>query len=155
MRKLKGVGILALSASFGCGSWFGMLDLDKETYYGTYEEAITDGMETRGWMPAFMPKSATEIHEYHNLDSNAQWLTFRFGEEDLASIKAALEASEDGSAFRQRRSQAAVAWWPADIGSGRGGVDLSYWSYRQDSRAAGVVVMDEGALRLWFFRWPS
>lgn len=44
--------------------------------YATYGEAKRAGAIERGWFPPFVPQSATQISERHNLDTNAQELTF-------------------------------------------------------------------------------
>lgn len=44
--------------------------------YATYAEARDAGMIERGWMPDFVPTSATDIHDVHDLDTNAQTLIF-------------------------------------------------------------------------------
>ena len=44
----------------------------------------------RGWIPAVLPESATDIRESHNLDTNVGHGTFAFGAVDAASFKAKL-----------------------------------------------------------------
>ena len=45
--------------------------------YATYSDAEQAGAVARGWIPAFVPHSATEIREAHELDTNRQWVRFR------------------------------------------------------------------------------
>jgi hypothetical protein len=45
--------------------------------YETYADAEADGAVTRGWLPVFVPRSAFEIREVHDLDTNRQWLRFK------------------------------------------------------------------------------
>lgn len=44
----------------------------------------------RGWVPAVLPKSATDIRETHNLDSNVGHGSFQFSAADMQSFQAAL-----------------------------------------------------------------
>lgn len=42
--------------------------------YARYEDAVRDGAISRGWIPAFVPSSATNIREAHDIDTNRSWL---------------------------------------------------------------------------------
>ena len=45
--------------------------------YPTWDEARRAGGVERGWIPAFVPSSAREISDSHDLDSNRQTLRFK------------------------------------------------------------------------------
>ena len=49
---------------------------EKEASYATFGEAERAGAIERGWLPPFVPHSARQISERHDLDTNAQELTF-------------------------------------------------------------------------------
>ena len=49
---------------------------EREASYATRDDAERAGAIERGWIPPFVPKSARKISEQHNLDTNAQRLTF-------------------------------------------------------------------------------
>lgn len=51
--------------------------------YETYAEAEADGAISRGWIPAYVPPSATQIMEVHNLDVNTQRIRFNAPLADL------------------------------------------------------------------------
>ncbi len=36
-----------------------------------------DGAFERGWFPSWMPETAVDIHEFHDLDTNQQAMSFR------------------------------------------------------------------------------
>lgn len=44
--------------------------------YATYAEAQSAGAVKRGWVPTFVPSSATDIVDSHDLDTNRQTLKF-------------------------------------------------------------------------------
>lgn len=44
--------------------------------YSTYADARRAGAIERGWVPAFVPSSARDIADSHNLDTNRQTLQF-------------------------------------------------------------------------------
>jgi hypothetical protein len=67
--------VLPLLATAGCGG-------DRyETYFATYADAKNAGALGRDkWLPEFLPVSAIEIREQHDIDTNALWVTFSFGD---------------------------------------------------------------------------
>lgn len=58
----------------------------QESYYPNYADAVRDGAVNRGWIPAFVPPSASEIHEAHDLDTNVQRLRFRVPPSDARLV---------------------------------------------------------------------
>ena len=66
MRNLAAALVLSLAA---CSEQV------KESY-PTWDDARRAGGVERGWIPAFVPSSAREIRDSHDLDSNRQTLRF-------------------------------------------------------------------------------
>ena len=59
-----------------------------ESHYNTYQDAVNDGAVRRGWIPAGFPKSAFDIYEKHDLDTNVVWIRCSFRDmEDLKNKK--------------------------------------------------------------------
>jgi len=73
MRRLVAIFLLSLSA---CSE-------QAEEAYPTWAEAQRAGAVERGWVPAFVPRSAREIRDSHDLDSNRQTLFFVARPEDV------------------------------------------------------------------------
>lgn len=67
MRSFVSFALLLLMA--GCSE-----QIDKT--YSTYADAQRSGAIERGWVPAFVPSSARDITDSHNLDTNRQTLQF-------------------------------------------------------------------------------
>jgi hypothetical protein len=44
--------------------------LERESAYATHADAVADDAILRGWIPPFVPESAREIREIHDLDTN-------------------------------------------------------------------------------------
>src|SRR5512139_2667727 len=64
--------MVAVSATLG-------LDACSETFdstYATFSEAESKGAIVRGWVPGWLPPSATKIREVHNIDTNRFMLGF-------------------------------------------------------------------------------
>jgi hypothetical protein len=89
------IGFIAWSP--GC---FNPFDDVSESTYSTFAEAEREQATARGWIPDFVPHSASEIIERHWLDSNMQIVEFSFDEEDLGAM---LETFE-GVSGEARRS---------------------------------------------------
>jgi hypothetical protein len=53
----------------GCSETF-------ESHYSDRQEAQRDGVFERGWLPDWLPASATDIREIHNLDTNEGAFSF-------------------------------------------------------------------------------
>jgi len=53
------------------------LNLDlKSNYYKTYNELILSDDLSRGWVSINLPKSSSNIIEYHDVDTNEVWISF-------------------------------------------------------------------------------
>lgn len=99
----------------------------KETPESTYtsrQAAEQAGAFSRGWLPAFLPSSASDLRELHNLDSNESLLRFSFMPADLPTITASLQpVSESELCPPPFQGLRRPAWWPKDlVGAQRGGL---------------------------------
>ena len=47
-----------------------------DSSYPTVAAASADGAVVRGWIPTWIPSTATNIHEVHNVDTNQSALSF-------------------------------------------------------------------------------
>ena len=52
--------------------------------FQTYEEMVASGLVERGWIPPYLPVSAFDIQERHNIDTNRVDMIFRFDPSDIA-----------------------------------------------------------------------
>ena len=60
------------------------------------------GMIERGWLPDYFPKSATNIREGHNIDTNRVWASFNYNVKDIKHIETVctkVAESADGNKF--------------------------------------------------------
>jgi hypothetical protein len=53
-----------------------------ESHYPDRAAAVADGAIKRGWLPEWIPMSATGIDEWHDLDTNRTVASFSYGEGD-------------------------------------------------------------------------
>ena len=85
--------------------------------YATYAEARDAGLIDRGWMPDFVPPSATDIHEVHDLDTNAQILTFSAPGSDVPEITARFRPAPTEDRAITRRMIADLGWESDTLGA--------------------------------------
>ncbi len=50
--------------------------------FDSYEDVINSDIIKAGWIPNWLPSSAANIKESHDIDTNEIWLTFRFSKKD-------------------------------------------------------------------------
>lgn len=105
LRVIIFFAVIVVSALLGCGE-------TPEVYYPTFKEAVSDGAVARGWIPEWLPKSAVEIHERHNLDTNRSMLAFRFDGTEKIEFGATCERIEP---VKAREPTFKVPWWPEDV----------------------------------------
>ena len=56
--------------------------------FSNYSEAKASGLMGRGWIPTFIPRSAAEIREQHDLDRNWVKMSFNYDVGDLEKTRA-------------------------------------------------------------------
>ena len=84
----------------------------REVFYADESAARQDGAIERGWIPEWLPKTARQIHEIHDLDTNRSMLAFSFSPAEAPEL-----ARQCDQVGRDRLEPApfATAWWPEDV----------------------------------------
>ncbi len=85
---------------------------EKENRYADLVAADDDGARGRGWIPRFIPESAHDIIERHNVETNEIWLTFRKAEEELGGIADRCEIVEVSEIVWPNHFP---EWWPETL----------------------------------------
>jgi hypothetical protein len=62
---------------------------NPKSAFESYEEMERSGLIAAGWLPQYLPSSATNIEESHNIDTNRVWAAFRYQVGDLDSVESA------------------------------------------------------------------
>jgi hypothetical protein len=62
----------------------------QENRYATYDDARES--LGHGWLPSMLPRSATEIHEWHNSDTNLCFGSFRFDPNERSTMESTLRS---------------------------------------------------------------
>lgn len=83
--KIKLVICMIVSVLLACVViLYGAMRLEiTESYYETYEKIVEiPNVFDAGWIPAWLPKTAKQIKESHDIDTNEVWITFEFSTSD-------------------------------------------------------------------------
>ena len=142
MRNQFVVMILCCALT-GCGE-------DVESHYASYSELQAADAGARSWMPAWLPPSATDIRDWHNLDTNATLIAFTVpqpGPELLVGCRPASSVENPGEAS---------IWWPddeafAEFQHFECEERMTYTDGRVELRHAGAAV-DPRRNRVYFWR---
>ena len=84
------LGVTLVAASAGLLAFYLWLTHSEiqENRYDAYFEARES--RDRGWLPSALPRSATSIHEWHNLDINLCFGSFRFDPSERVAFESKL-----------------------------------------------------------------
>jgi len=130
-----------LTLSGGCSERF-------ESTYADKAAAIQDGAIHRGWIPGWIPESATALREMHDLDTNEVWLAFDLphGDESVPGECSLLTDAVSGLPNRNPK------WWPDELSSSDD-ESRQYRVYRcETDRQRGYLAVKPGAARLYYWR---
>lgn len=93
MRKIAVVLGVMVIAAFACVVaffiWLTQGEI-QENRYATHIEA-RESLD-RGWLPTGLPRSATLIHEWHDLDTNRRFGSFRFDPKERSTLESTLRS---------------------------------------------------------------
>lgn len=106
-----------------------------EVTYNNVDDAAKAGAIERGWIPAWLPKTAVDLHEKHNLDSNTGILRFSL---NISDLKIPSDCQETTGPLPATLS---ADWWPADL----------HQTHTVFRCAGGYIAVDEknGHVYLW------
>ena len=139
--RLGWLPVLAAALAVAC-------DERREARYASYRDAVVQGAVHRGWIPAYVPQSATEIAEVHNLDTNAQLLRFQAPPEALTAMTARLTPMPSRKAPPPPRYLAPPGGdlWRRDLGSGTVPEGMAVYRAHLDPGGVHCVVVDARGL---------
>jgi hypothetical protein len=118
------------------------------SHYKTLEEAKLSGAIDKGWLPDFLPPSATDIQEIHHVELDRVRVEFSFDKGDLAFLKPFSELS--GSQAKSLLKELYLNGWSRLDNKSNLRVYL-----RNDSEAAGYLIVDFAASRAQYWETSS
>jgi hypothetical protein len=111
MRTLIVSTVLLLALATG-GLWYMERMENPRSSFATFEEMEAAGLVARGWLPEFLPHSATDINETHDIDTNRVRASFKYDVADVQSVEKSCERvshDERGSSYLCRSVPAGSA----------------------------------------------
>ena len=97
MRSIKKLAI-ALIILFGVGMIFVEIMFIGErlkSHFSSYSEAKESGIMDRGWIPTFIPKSAININEQYDLDTNWVKMDFQYTPVDVNETRVSCQSEKE------------------------------------------------------------
>lgn len=79
--KIAGFALVAVFAMIGMFATAVLLLAHFENLsssFRTYGELQDSGLIERGWVSEYLPRSATDIEESHDIDTNRGWTSFKY-----------------------------------------------------------------------------
>jgi len=105
----KILGGFALLVLLGCAE-------TREDSFSSMSTIQAQGMVSRGWIPAILPGTATDVRVRSNIDTNMVRGMARVPEPDLGRLRAALRPlADDVVPPFWTKGSVTPPWWPADL----------------------------------------
>lgn len=64
---------------------------NPKSSFPSIAEMEASGLVDAGWLPGYLPSSASQIEERHNIDTNEVWASFRYTVGDVKSVESECE----------------------------------------------------------------
>ena len=116
LRSLIPVVITA-SVLIGC-DWIERFE-NPESFYPTYQHAKeAGGIREGGYLPDFIPESAVDIQEIHDIDTNRTFVRFEMGASDIDLMTEpyrAVPRSRVQFPKTEWRERLRLSWWPESL----------------------------------------
>ncbi len=106
-----------------------------ESSFANYKETVASGLIERGWIPDWLPETAANIREKHNLDTNASILLFDAGAEFFVPAGCEPTTNPAEATFKE-------SWWPQTFSS-----DWPVYDCGNE-----LMAVDEAGMRVYFWR---
>jgi hypothetical protein len=123
--------------------WVSRFDI-QENRYATYVEA-REALD-HGWLPTGLPRSATLIHEWHDLDTNRRFGSFRFDPGERSTLEPTLRRGVP-AAVRIDRDPSFATTVPRDPGEAE--LKNRGFEFYSDGDFALAINWDNGTAYFW------
>lgn len=85
------VGALALMGIVLGGIQYLKYMENPKSKFSSITEMEASGIVDAGWLPGYLPQTANQIEERHNIDTNEVWISFRYMAGDEKSVESECE----------------------------------------------------------------
>ena len=104
--KVGGLAVVSIIVCTACGE-------RQEVSYANLVSAERAGAIHAGWIPDWLPKSAADLREVHNLNTNQSMLSFRYDPGDRLTVPTTCSHLSGSSEIPPVPFN--VSWWPNDV----------------------------------------
>ncbi len=126
--------------------WCHYIENPKSTYKN-YNDVLANHAINAGWIPEFLPKSATNIIEQHNIDTNITHITFLADQEEIKELKKICDITVIQSV---KWTYKYPLWWPKNLkGINKGNEKRVYYHCKDDD--SFITVLDNTTVYYWSF----
>jgi hypothetical protein len=134
--------LISMLSIMGCNE-------DVEAHYRTYSDLENAGVGPRSWMPHWLPRTAVDIHDLHNLDTNSTLISFSVPEATPALLRACRPVTAG-------RNPGRAPWWPTDqafatLQHFECEERTTFGDGRVETRVTGAAI-DRRSKRIYFWR---
>jgi hypothetical protein len=96
--------------------------------YATYQDAVSDDLFRRGWLPDILPQTTINIRTTNNLDINTSSGSFEMPKSDISMFKSRLSKMPDGKYAYSYGEISKDPTWVFAIGDDKGNVTYVFSS---------------------------
>lgn len=148
---------LSMLVLTGCSKMSGEGDI-KSSKYSSFQEASQWGAFKSGWLPQALPRSATNIVEVHNVDSNELWVTFRYPKNDIDGLIKECVLDQKARLPNAERTKRSAPWWPLELVDGSDEQSRKRWTIlscpsmrHAESVFAANIAVDRTSWTAWYW----
>lgn len=102
------VVLLVVGVSVACADY----GQRPEASYADFAEAEKAGAMRRGWVPAWIPRSARNLRETHDVETRQSMLSFRYAPGEKLAVP---DGCIPAKGAEIRGTPFSVSWWPRDV----------------------------------------
>ena len=126
-----------------------------ESHYATVAAVRQADDSRQGWLPPFLPESATDIREKHDIAANWTFVRFRFTA-PLADPSTCTVIPRSTLPSPSVRGHLTPSWWPSPLPESPSVRTLTCTEPTYGTSTAPTwLVIDDGAATAYFWRDPS
>jgi hypothetical protein len=124
--------------------------------YPTYAAAVQAGAVKSGWVPEMVPKTAIDLREQHDIDSNDVWLRFTLPSADKGQIFNNLKKLSDADIMKIKiRYPRKSDWWfegliqqsPANDNA----LNSDIYTFKCHNEKNGYIAFERNSLKVYYW----
>jgi len=131
-------------------------DMIVHEYYASYNDMLEGSAVERGWVPSFVPQSATDIRETHCIERSDQWMKFRFEPSEMEEmLEMVTPVAKDSVRLPPHGPTIICSWWPHTLVNNTKSGELSnyeFYEYKSARSNLGYLAIESDKPRAWYWQ---